>query len=53
VFLDCWRAVDPTLNQFPADATHLRFLIGGLDRQLDLMKVVGKLKIEVLDYKVR
>ncbi|MDY6862090.1 MAG: transglutaminase-like domain-containing protein [Thermodesulfobacteriota bacterium] len=52
VFLDRWRAVDPTLNQFPADATHLRFLIGGLDRQLDLIKIVRKLKIEILECKV-
>ena len=28
-----WLAVDPTLNQFPADATHVRLARGGLDRQ--------------------
>ena len=28
-----WLPVDPTLNQFPADATHLRLARGGLERQ--------------------
>ena len=28
-----WLPVDPTLNQFPADATHIRLARGGLDRQ--------------------
>ena len=28
-----WLPVDPTLNQFPADATHVRLARGGLDRQ--------------------
>ena len=27
-----WLPVDPTLNQFPADATHIRLGRGGLDR---------------------
>src|SRR2546430_8966554 len=30
VWLRDWVAVDPTLDQFPADATHLRFVVGGL-----------------------
>ena len=28
-----WLPVDPTLNQFPADATHVRLARGGLDRR--------------------
>ena len=28
-----WLPVDPTLNQFPADATHLRLARGGLDNR--------------------
>ena len=27
-----WLPVDPTFNQFPADATHVRLLRGGLDQ---------------------
>ena len=43
-----WYAVDPTLGQFPADAGHLRFLVGGLDQQVDLLKLMGKLQVEVV-----
>jgi hypothetical protein len=42
--------VDPTFNQFPADATHIRFTTGNLDRQSDIIRLVGKLKVEVLEY---
>jgi transglutaminase-like putative cysteine protease len=44
-----WLPVDPTLNQFPADATHLRLARGGLDKQTVILPLVGKLKIDVLD----
>ena len=51
VWLGTWVAVDPTFNQFPADATHIRFATGNLDRQSDIIRLVGKLKVEVLEYK--
>lgn len=44
-----WVAVDPTFGQFPADAAHLRFVRGGLARQGELLRLIGNLKIEVLD----
>jgi transglutaminase-like putative cysteine protease len=44
-----WMPVDPTLNQFPADATHLRLARGGLDRQAAVLPLIGHLKITVLD----
>jgi hypothetical protein len=46
---DAWLAVDPTLNEFPADATHLRLLRGGLDKQAAILPLIGKLKISVVD----
>jgi hypothetical protein len=51
VWIGKWLAVDPTFNQFPADATHIRIVAGDLDRQSDIVKLVGKLKVEVLEYK--
>ena len=51
VWLGQWVAVDPTFNQFPADATHIRFITGNLDRQSDILRLVGKLKVDVLEYK--
>ena len=44
-----WLPVDPTLNQFPADATHLRLVRGGLDRQAAILPLIGRLKMTVLD----
>jgi transglutaminase-like putative cysteine protease len=43
-----WLPVDPTLNQFPADATHVRLARGGLDRQAAILGLVGRARIEVL-----
>jgi hypothetical protein len=51
VWLDGWVPVDPTFNQFPADATHIRFVTGNLDRQSDIIRLVGKLRVEVLEHK--
>jgi len=46
-----WIAVDPTLNQFPADATHIRFITGNIDRQSEIMRLVGKLNVSILEYR--
>jgi transglutaminase-like putative cysteine protease len=51
IWVGHWMPVDPTFNQFPADATHIRFITGNLDMQADIIKLVGKLKIEVLEYR--
>jgi hypothetical protein len=48
VYLRDWVAVDPTFGQFPADAAHLRFVLGGLARQADLLRLVGGLTIDVI-----
>jgi hypothetical protein len=48
VLLNDWVAVDPTFGQFPADAAHLRFVVGGLARQTELLRLMGNLKIDVL-----
>ena len=44
-----WLPVDPTLNQFPADATHVRLARGGLDRQAAILPLIGRLKIAIVD----
>jgi transglutaminase-like putative cysteine protease len=44
-----WLPVDPTLNEFPADATHLRLVRGGLEKQAMILPLIGRLKITVLD----
>ena len=44
-----WLPVDPTFNQFPADATHLRFARGGLEQQAAILPLIGRLEIDVLE----
>ena len=48
VWLGQWVAVDPTFGQFPADASHLRFVIGGLARQVELVRLIGQLRLTVV-----
>jgi hypothetical protein len=45
-----WVAVDSLLNQVPADPTHVRLITGGLDRQVRLVRALGRLGIKVIDY---
>ncbi len=50
VYLGDWVAYDPLINELPADATHIKLIEGGLDKQLDILKVVGLLSIDILEY---
>jgi hypothetical protein len=50
VFLGGWRPVDPTFGQRIADGAHIKLLEGGFERQADLMRVVGKISVTVLEY---
>jgi transglutaminase-like putative cysteine protease len=44
-----WLPVDPTFNQFPADAAHVRLMRGGLDRQAAIVPLVGRLEMEIVE----
>ena len=46
---DRWVPVDPTFGQFPADATHIKLVEGELDKQMELMGVIGRLRLTVVD----
>lgn len=51
-YVNGWIAVDPTLNQVPADATHIKIAPGdAADEAGSLLKMVGKVKMEVIDFK--
>ncbi|MFH1079300.1 MAG: transglutaminase domain-containing protein [Pseudomonadota bacterium] len=51
LYLGEWITADATLGKIPADVTHIRLVRGGADRQIDLMGVIGKLKLEILETK--
>lgn len=44
-----WLPVDPTFNQFPADATHVRLARGGLDKQAAIIPLIGRVKMTILE----
>ncbi len=43
-----WVDVDPSLNQFPADATHIALLEGDFENLTDLIPVLGNVEIKVI-----
>ena len=44
-----WVPLDPTFGQFPADATHIKLVEGSLDRQMEIMGVIGRLRLTVVE----
>ncbi len=48
VYLGEWVAIDPTFGQFPAVAAHLRFTSGGLARQIELIRLIGQLELDIV-----
>jgi transglutaminase-like putative cysteine protease len=51
IWIGRWVTVDPTLNQLPADATHIKFVHGDIENWVDLVKIIGHLEVEVLEYR--
>lgn len=49
IWLGEWVSVDSVLNQFPADVTHVKFLEGEIDRQIDILQLIGNLRIKVIE----
>jgi len=47
IWLGDWVAVDPTFGQFPADATHVALVVGGPEKDIALVGVIGRLRFEV------
>jgi len=44
-----WVDVDPSLNQFPADPTHIALLEGDFENLTDLIPVLGNIEIKVIE----
>jgi hypothetical protein len=49
-YIGGWVTMDATLNQMPADVTHVCLVNGNLDKQVEIMGLIGRLKLEVLDF---
>ncbi len=44
-----WVSVDAAFDQMPADATHIKLVEGEPDSHIELVPVIGKLSIDVLE----
>ncbi|MEE8481443.1 MAG: transglutaminase-like domain-containing protein, partial [Desulfobacterales bacterium] len=49
LYLGEWITVDSLMGQMPADVTHIRFVRGEPNKQIDLIGVIGKVKLEILE----
>jgi hypothetical protein len=49
VWVGDWVEMEPTWGEETVDATHIAFVEGELNAQMRLLKVMGKLRIEILD----
>lgn len=49
LFIGTWVTADAVMDQMPADVTHIRFARGEADQQIDLIGVIGKVRLTVLD----
>ena len=49
VYVGRWITADALFGQVPADATHIRFITGSPDRQLDLMGVMGRVRLQIIE----
>jgi hypothetical protein len=47
LYLGQWITADSVMGQLPADVTHIRF-VRGTERQVDLVRLIGRLKIEIV-----
>ena len=49
VFLGEWITADALMGQMPADVSHIKFVEGGMDRQAEMVRVIGQVKLKVLE----
>ena len=48
-----WITADAVFGQMPADVTHIRLAGGDPEQQLDLVPVIGRIRLRVVDYAPR
>lgn len=48
VFVGRWQAIDPTFGQTLVDASHLKFYEGGVEKHLEILKLIGRIQVVTL-----
>ena len=49
LYLGRWITADSLFGQMPADVTHIRFSSGTQKQQLDLMNIIGKVELKIIE----
>ena len=49
-YIDRWLSLDATVNQMPVDATHIKLMEGGIEKQVQIAGIIGNLTFTILDY---
>jgi hypothetical protein len=49
VYLGRWITVDAQFGQIPADVSHIRLAVGSPEQQVDLMSVIGRVRLTVVE----
>jgi len=49
LYIGTWVTADAVMGQMPADVSHIRFVRGEADSQLDLIGIIGKVRLKVLE----
>jgi hypothetical protein len=49
LYLGKWITADALFGQIPVDVTHIRFASGQQKQQLDLMSIIGKIKLKIIN----
>ncbi len=50
-YIDRWVSMDATLEQMPVDATHIKLMNGGIEKQIQIVGMIGNLAFTILDYR--
>jgi len=50
LYIGRWITADSLFGQLPADVTHIRFSSGRMQQQLDIMNVIGKVRLKILTF---
>ena len=52
VYVNGWVTVDALMGQMPADVTHIRLARGHLSEQMEILPMIGKLTIRILESEI-
>lgn len=49
VYVGRWITADALFGQLPADVSHIRFITGTLQQQIDIMGIIGKVQLKIIE----